>query len=89
MTTCMALAAVTAMETLPLPDSPWAQLGQYGLLGIVLAWLMFRNEKQLSELRRNMETLSRSMLLLTISIPHADAVVKDQATIMLKQLGDK
>lgn len=52
---------------------------QFGLGGVVLMWFMLRMEPRMRAVEESIDTISRSMLLLAVSLaPHTEAI-KQQA----------
>ena len=56
------------MSALPLDFTPFVQ---YGLIGLVLAWFMWRNEKVLTKLIETQDTLTKSVIVACETIKNA------------------
>lgn len=74
-----------------------SQLIQYGVLGVVLAWLMWRVETRLDSIReqtrlsssdvtKSIDRLTRTQLLALVDRPGGDALVKEQARQILADM---
>ena len=78
--------SATAMITqaVPLmPDGAWAQ---YGLLGVVLGWFMYRSEKRMEQIVKELRTLSQAMLLTAADDPTERAALKER---LRREIADK
>lgn len=59
---------------------------QYGIAGIVLAWLMFRVEKRLDKQAKNLELLIRQQTVLVLSLPELRKAARDDTSAILGEL---
>lgn len=71
------------------------QFGQFGLLGLVLGWLMWRVEQRLNEIKTAHEDardawqkVGKAIVLLALS-NHGEDGVRQQADSLLRELGEK
>jgi len=69
-------------------DPLLGSLINFGALGIVLAWFMFRTEGKLERIERALNRLARAELISTLSRPDVDEPVKRQARRALQELGN-
>jgi hypothetical protein len=59
---------------------------QYGPIGVVLAWFMFRMEPEMKAVRRAIDRLTRAHLLDVVSRPGAAPAVRRLAKDLLSEL---
>lgn len=72
---------------------PGVSLSQFGLLGVVLGWLMWRVEKRLDEIRKGNELViksqnhqAESLLILAMAVNPSKAEVVRQANDLLAEI---
>lgn len=73
------------MSYLPLAEvsAEWSPFVQAGIPGIVLAWFMIRNEKNINTMKESLDVMSKSILLLVITqSAHPDSVTKQAQTLI-------
>lgn len=66
-----------------------AQLTQFGVLGVVLAWFMFRTEARLKAIERTIDLLSNSILLKIISDEYINQATKERAKSLIAEIEQK
>lgn len=61
-------------------------LVQYGPMGVVLAWFLFRTENRLGGIERALDRVSRAQMLDLVSRPETPPAVRRQAERLLKEV---
>lgn len=69
------------METTAVP-----LLFQLGVVGVVLAWLMFRVEKRMERVELALDRLTRTQLLTLLARPDVEETVKSQVRSILAEM---
>lgn len=64
-------------------------LANFGAVGIVLLWFMFRSESRMNDIKDAMENLAKSQLLSVVANQEASVVVREQAEKMLKDMEER
>lgn len=61
---------------------------QFGAIGACLIWFMFRAEPRLRSIESAIDRMSRSILLLVISLPSSNPTTKEQSKGIEKELDE-
>lgn len=83
--TFLTLGAVVAIQTL---DPLMGSLVNFGALGIMVLWFMFRTEKKLERIEKALQTLSRAELISVLGRPGVEPSVKHEARKALREMGN-
>lgn len=61
-------------------------LANFGAIGVVLAWVLWRIEPQLRQLERAVDRLTRAQMLTLLALPEVEEPIKRQAQTVLREL---
>lgn len=81
-------AAMLGAAWIQTMDPFWNSLLNFGALGVIVAWFMFRTESKLDRIERSLQRFARAQLIATLGQPNIDERVKRQAQRALKDLGN-
>lgn len=69
-----------------MPPVDFTGLLNFGAIGFVLAWMLWRSDARLNQIERALDRLTRAQMLTLIARPDVDDHVKRQATAILCEL---
>lgn len=69
-----------------MPPVDFTGLLNFGAIGFVLAWMLWRSDARLNQIERALDRLTRAQMLTLIERPDVDDHVKRQATAILREL---
>jgi hypothetical protein len=78
-----------ALEHIAQIEGLAAQLTQFGALGVVLAWFMFRTEGRLRNIEVSCDRLANAILLQVVSDPYVHDETKKRAKSLMAEIDKK
>ncbi len=76
-------------EALAQSDNWAAPLAQFGVLGVILMWFMFRTEGRLMAIEKSCDRLAKAILLQVATDPHVHSATKEQARSLMAEIEQK
>ncbi len=80
---------LAALQHLAQIEGIAGQLTQFGVLGIVLAWFMFRTEGRLRNIEMSCDRLANAILLQVVTDPYVHDETKKRARSLMAEIEKK
>jgi len=80
---------IAALSFFAQVDTVAAQLTQFGVLGIVLGWFMFRTEGRLKNIEASCDRLANAILLKIVTDPYVHDETKKRAHSLMAEIEKK
>lgn len=71
-----------------MPLESLSGLLNFGAIGSVLAWMLWRSDSRLERIERSLDRLTRAQMLLLVAQPDLEAPIKAQAHALLREMGN-